>query len=53
MRVFNNRSLVLLALIATIVSVVVIQTARNSNAMNPDPELSTNENPLLMKWEGP
>jgi peptidyl-dipeptidase Dcp len=53
MRVFNNRSLWLLALIAAIVSVVVVNTARNSYAMNPDTELSTNENPLLMKWEGP
>ena len=53
MRVFNKRSLWLLAVIAAIVSVVVVNTARNSNAMNPETELSTNENPLLMKWEGP
>jgi len=47
----TTRSLALLAAIATIVSLVVIKTAQNTNAMNP--ELSTNENPLLMKWEGP
>ncbi|HET8781140.1 MAG TPA: M3 family metallopeptidase [Pyrinomonadaceae bacterium] len=53
MRVFNNRSLWLLALVAAIVSVALLNSARNSNAMNPDIELSTNEIPLLMKWEGP
>jgi peptidyl-dipeptidase Dcp len=53
MRVLTIRSLVLLAVIATIVSVVVVETSQNTNAMNPETELSTNENPLLMKWEGP
>ena len=51
MRFFTIRSLALLAVIATIVSLVVVKTAQNANAMNA--ELSTNENPLLMKWEGP
>src|SRR5688572_25532119 len=53
MRVLTIRSLALLAVIAMIVSVVVVKTAHISNAMNPETELSTNENPLLMKWEGP
>ncbi len=53
MRVLSIRSLVLLAVITTIVAVVVINTGQSTNAMNPDIELSTNENPLLMKWEGP
>src|SRR4026208_2408681 len=53
MRVLTIRSLVLLAVIATIVSVVVVETSQNTNAMNPETELSTNENPLVMKWEGP
>ena len=52
MRVMTIRGLVLLVLIAAIVSVVV-RTAQNTNAMNSTTELSTNENPLLMKWEGP
>ena len=51
MRFFTIRSLALLAVIATIVSLVVVKTAQNTNAMNP--ELTTNENPLLTKWEGP
>jgi peptidyl-dipeptidase Dcp len=51
MRFLTIRSLVLLVLITAIVSVVV-KTAQNTNAMNPT-ELSTNENPLLSKWEGP
>ena len=53
MRVLTIRSLALLAVITMIVSVVVVKTAQISNAMNPETELSTNENPLLMKWEGP
>ncbi|HET9525664.1 MAG TPA: M3 family metallopeptidase [Pyrinomonadaceae bacterium] len=53
MRALNVRSFVLLALITTIVSVVVVKTARHTNAMNAEPEPSTNENPLLKKWEGP
>ena len=53
MRVLTTRSLALLAVITMIVSVVVVKTAQISNAMNPETELSTNENPLLMKWEGP
>jgi len=53
MRVLTIRSLALLAVIAMIVSVVDVKTAQISNAMNPETELSTNENPLLMKWEGP
>ncbi len=53
MRVLTTRSLVLLAVITMIVSMVVVKTAQISNAMNPKTELSTNENPLLMKWEGP
>jgi len=51
MRVLIIRSLALLAVIAMIVSFVV--TSQISNAMNPETELSTTENPLLMKWEGP
>ena len=51
MRFISVRSLALLAVIATIVALVVVKSAQNSKAMNP--ELSTNENPLLMKWEGP
>jgi peptidyl-dipeptidase Dcp len=51
MRFISVRSFVLLAVIPTIVALVVVKTAHNTNAMNP--ELSTNENPLLMKWEGP
>jgi peptidyl-dipeptidase Dcp len=43
---------VLLAVIATI-ALVVVKTGQISKAMNPTTELSTNENPLLMKWEGP
>ena len=53
MRVLTIRSLALLAVIMMIVSAVVVKTAQISNAMNPETELSTNENPLLMKWEGP
>jgi peptidyl-dipeptidase Dcp len=53
MRALNIRSLVLLAVIAAIVSVVDLKTTQHTNAMNPETELSTNENPLLMKWEGP
>src|SRR5687767_1852765 len=52
MRVLTIRSLALLAVIAMIVSVVVVKTAQRSNAMNRETELSTNENPLLMEWEG-
>ena len=52
MCLLNIRSLALLAVITMIVFVVV-KTGRVSNAMNPETELSTNENPLLMKWEGP
>jgi peptidyl-dipeptidase Dcp len=53
MRVLAIRSLVLLAVITTIIAAVVVQTSQSTNAMNPEIELSTNENPLLMKWEGP
>jgi peptidyl-dipeptidase Dcp len=53
MRDLTTRSLALLAVIAMIVSVVVVKTAQISTAMNRETELSTNENPLLMKWEGP
>jgi peptidyl-dipeptidase Dcp len=52
MRALTIRSLVLLAVIATI-ALVVVKTGQISKAMNPTTELSTNENPLLMKWEGP
>jgi peptidyl-dipeptidase Dcp len=52
MRVLTIRSLVLLAVITMIVAVVV-KTTQSTKAMNPKFELSTNENPLLMKWEGP
>jgi peptidyl-dipeptidase Dcp len=51
MRVFTLRSLVLLAAISIIVS-AVIRTAQNTNAMN-STTVSTTENPLLAKWEGP
>ena len=51
MRLFTVRSLMLLVLITAIVG-VVCQIARNINAMN-STELSTNENPLVSKWEGP
>ena len=53
MRALTIRSLVLLAVIAAIVSIVALKTTQHTNAMNPETELSTNENPLLMKWEGP
>ena len=51
MRLFTVRSLMLLVLITAIVG-VVCQIAWNINAMN-STELSTNENPLVSKWEGP
>ncbi|HEU4711642.1 MAG TPA: M3 family metallopeptidase [Pyrinomonadaceae bacterium] len=44
------RSFLLLFALAMVVSIVV-KTAQKTNAMNT--ELSTNENPLLSKWEGP
>ena len=53
MRVLIIRSLMLLALITTIVAGGVVKNAQKTNAMNANTELSTNENPLLMKWEGP
>ncbi|HEU4435143.1 MAG TPA: M3 family metallopeptidase [Pyrinomonadaceae bacterium] len=53
MRTLTTRSLALLAVVATILSLVVVKTAQSSSVMNPKTELSTNENPLLMKWEGP
>src|SRR5215510_8675236 len=53
MRFFSVRSLMLLVLISAIVSGVAVKTTLNTNAMNSTTELSTNENPLLMKWEGP
>ena len=52
MRLFTLRSLMLLVLITAIVGVVV-KIDRNTNAMNSTTELSTNENPLVSKWEGP
>lgn len=51
MRVFTLRSLVLLTAFSIIVS-AVIRTAQNTNAMN-STEVTTTENPLLAKWEGP
>src|SRR5689334_5919957 len=51
MRVFALRSLVLLAAFSIIVS-AVIRTAQNTNAMNSNTS-TTEENPLLAKWEGP
>ncbi|HTG85818.1 MAG TPA: M3 family metallopeptidase [Pyrinomonadaceae bacterium] len=53
MRLLSTRSLTLLVLIAAIVSVVAVKTAHQTKAMNSTTELSTNENPLVMKWEGP
>ncbi len=53
MSVSLNRSLVLLAVITAIVLGIVVKTSQITTAMNPETELSTNENPLLMKWEGP
>ena len=52
MRVLTVRSLLLLVLIMAIISVVV-QTGQNTTAMNPTTDVSTDENPLLAKWEGP
>src|SRR5688572_10486910 len=52
MRALIIRGFVLLAVIATI-GLVVVKTGQISKAMNAKTELSTNENPLLMKWEGP
>ena len=52
MRLFTLRSLMLLVLITAIVGVVV-KIDRNTKAMNSTTELSTNENPLVSKWEGP
>jgi peptidyl-dipeptidase Dcp len=52
MRVVTIRSLMLLAAISMIVS-TVMKTAQNSNAMNSKTDVSTTENPLLAKWEGP
>ena len=52
MRVLTIRSMMLLAVIAMIVS-AVIKTAQNTNAMNSNTDVSTSENPLLAKWEGP
>ena len=53
MRALTIRSLALLAVITMIAAVVIVTTSQHSNAMNPKTELSTNENPLLSKWEGP
>lgn len=52
MRVLTIRSLMLLAAITMVVS-VVIKTTQNTNAMNPNTEVSTTANSLLEKWEGP
>ena len=52
MRVLTIRTFVLVLITAAIVAIVV-QTAQNTTAMNSNTELSTNENPLLLKWEGP
>ena len=52
MRLLSNRSLLLLAAIALIASAVV-KTAQNTNAMNSKTDVSTTDNPLLAKWEGP
>ena len=52
MRLLSIRSLVLLAAIALIASAVV-KTAHHTNAMNSKTDVSTTENPLLAKWEGP
>jgi len=45
------RSVVLLFALAMVVSIVV--KTQITKAMNSNTELSTNENPLLSKWEGP
>jgi peptidyl-dipeptidase Dcp len=42
----------LLAAISMILT-AVIKTAQSTNAMNSKTEVSTSENPLLAKWEGP
>ncbi len=52
MRVLTIRSIMLLAVISMIVSALV-KTAQNTNAMNSKTDVSTSENPLLAKWEGP
>ncbi len=53
MSALSVRSFMLLFVIAIVVSIVV-KTAQHTNAMNStNTELSTNENPLLSKWEGP
>lgn len=51
MRVLLTRSLMLLLAVAMIASIV--KTAHNTNAMNSNTEVSTADNPLLAKWEGP
>ena len=51
MRVLSLRTLVLLAAMSMIVSAVV-KTAQTTNSMN-STDVSTTENPLLAKWEGP
>jgi peptidyl-dipeptidase Dcp len=52
MRVLTTRSFMLLAAISMIISAVV-KTAPNTTAMNSKTDVSTTENPLLAKWEGP
>src|SRR5215217_9020404 len=52
MRPLSIRSLVLLAVIS-IMGLALIKTAQNTNAMNSKTDVSTTENPLLAKWEGP
>jgi peptidyl-dipeptidase Dcp len=52
MRVLTIRSIKLLAVILMIVS-AVMKTAQNTNAMNSTTDVSTSDNPLLAKWEGP
>ncbi len=52
MRVSTLRSVLLLAAIFMLVS-AVLKTAQHTTAMNSTTELSTSENPLLAKWEGP
>ena len=51
MRLLIIRSLVLFAAISMILSVT--KTAQNTTAMNFTTDVSTTDNPLLAKWEGP
>ena len=51
MRLLTIRSLVLFAAISMILSVTM--TAQNTTAMNSTTNVSTTDNPLLAKWEGP